>query len=115
MEIKEANITINVKDLDRSVAFYKSIGLTEKMRWGNHYAQLAAPGLVIGLHPAGENILTNNSGNVSIGFTTSDFEETKSLLQNLPIVTTEREEAGGRFLHFTDPDGTAIYFIKPKW
>jgi len=28
---------------------------------------------------------------------------------------TERSEEGGQFLHFTDPDGTALYFIKPKW
>ena len=51
MTIKESNVTINVKDLDKSISFYESIGLTTKNRWGNFYAQLAAPGIVIGLHP----------------------------------------------------------------
>ena len=115
MAIKESNITINVKDLNKSVSFYESIGCTIKNRWGNYYAQLTAPGIVIGLHPSSDNNLKGNSGNVSIGFTTDDFEETKSLLQQLSINTTDRQEEGGQFIHFNDPDGISLYFIKPKW
>jgi catechol 2,3-dioxygenase-like lactoylglutathione lyase family enzyme len=115
MNIKESNVTINVKDLDNSIAFYVSIGLTVKERWGNYYAQITAPGIVIGLHPTSETNLIGNSGNVSIGFTTDNIEETKSYLQYLSIQTTDRQEEGGQFLHFNDPDGTLIYFIKPKW
>ena len=115
MTIKQSNITINVKDLDKSISFYESIGLNVKNRWGNYYAQLTAPDIVIGLHPSSDNNLTGNSGNTSIGFTADNFEEAKSLLQKLSIKTTDRQEEGGQFLHFTDPDGTALYFIKPKW
>ena len=115
MTIKDSNITINVKDLDKSISFYESIGLTVKNRWGNHYAQLTAPGVVIGLHPSSDPHLAGSSGNVSIGFTTDNFEETKSELKKLAIETKERNEDGGQFLHFDDPDGTALYFINPKW
>ena len=115
MTIKQANVTVNVKDMDRSISFYQSIGLSVKNRWGNYYAQLTAPGIDIGLHPTGNNNLTGNSGNVSIGFTTDNFEETKTSLEELSIGVTERNEEGGQFLHFCDPDGTALYFIKPKW
>jgi catechol 2,3-dioxygenase-like lactoylglutathione lyase family enzyme len=115
MIIKESNITIMVKDMDESVSFYQSLGLTLRNRWGNHYAQLTAPGIVVGLHPTGENNLTGGSGNVSIGFTTENFEDAKSHLQKLSIPVTTREEEGGQFIHFTDPDGTSLYFIKPKW
>lgn len=115
MTIKDSNITINVKDLDKSISFYESIGLKVKNRWGNYYAQLTAPGVVIGLHPSSAVNLPGNSGNVSIGFTTDNMEETKSDLQKLSIETTDREEEGGQFLHFNDPDGTALYFIKPRW
>ena len=115
MKIKESNITINVKDMDKSISFYESIGLTLKNRWSNYYAMLSSPGLVIGLHPASNDQLKDNSGNVSIGFTIDNFEEAKSELQNLSILVTERTEEGGQFLHFTDLDGTALYFIEPKW
>jgi catechol 2,3-dioxygenase-like lactoylglutathione lyase family enzyme len=60
MTIKESNITINVKDLDNSISFYLSIGMTIKKRWGNYYAQLTAPGIIIGLHPTSETNLTGN-------------------------------------------------------
>jgi catechol 2,3-dioxygenase-like lactoylglutathione lyase family enzyme len=115
MKIKDSNITINVKDLDKSISFYESIGLAVKNRWGNHYAQLTAPGIFIGLHPTNHDNLTDNSGNISIGFTTDNIEEAKSDLEKLSIETTYRQEEGGQFLHFIDPDGTALYFIKPKW
>jgi catechol 2,3-dioxygenase-like lactoylglutathione lyase family enzyme len=115
MSIKEANVTIMVKDMDRSISFYESLGLTTKDRWGNHYAQLTAPGVVIGLHPTSDNNFAGNSGNVSIGFTVDNIEEAKSMLEELSINATAREEEGGKFLHFNDPDGTALYFIKPKW
>ena len=115
MTINGANITINVKDMDKSISFYQSIGLTVKNRWGNHYAQLTTPGVVIGLHPTTDKNLAGGSGNTSIGFTTDNFEEVKTDLAKLSIPVTAREEEGGQFLHFSDPDGTALYFIKPKW
>ena len=114
MAIKDSNITIMVGDMDRSISFYESIGFTLKNRWENHYAQLVAPGITIGLHPKGEKI-SNNSSHLSIGFTTDNFEETKSLLSDLSIPTIARNEEGGQFLHFNDPDGTELYFIKPRW
>jgi|SRR4051812_8407585 catechol 2,3-dioxygenase-like lactoylglutathione lyase family enzyme len=115
MKIKESNITINVKDLNKSISFYQSLGLDLKNRWGNYYAIVTAPGIVIGLHPNSDGNLASDSGNVSIGFTTDNIEETKSELEKLSIKITERQEEGGQFIHFIDPDGTAIYFIKPKW
>lgn len=114
MTLKDANVTIMVKDMNNSVSFYQSLGFELKNRWGDHYAQLAAPGITIGLHPAGENA-PGNSGNMSIGFTADNIDEAKTLLNGLPVTVTERNEEGGQFLHFKDPDGTDLYFIKPKW
>ena len=113
MRIKDSNVTIMVKDMDKSVSFYESLGFNIKQRWGNHYAQLTAPGITIGIHPSNENI--SNSGNVSIGFTTDNIEETKNQLSSLLVYTQSREEEGGKFIHFHDPDGTMLYFIEPKW
>jgi catechol 2,3-dioxygenase-like lactoylglutathione lyase family enzyme len=112
MKIKDSNLTMMVKDMDRSISFYQSIGFTLKNRWGEHYAQLEAPGIVIGLHPGGEQ---KGSAELSIGFTADDLAEVKEQLQALSIDVTERNEEGGQFLHFADPDGISLYFIKPKW
>lgn len=115
MAITGTNVTINVKSLDKSISFYTSIGLKIKNRWGVHYAQLSTEGITIGLHLGRDANLIHNSGNTSIGFTVDNFQETKNLLEKLNIDITERKEEGGEFLHFADPDGTAIYFIRPKW
>ena len=113
MLITNANVTINVKDLNTSISFYESIGLTVQNRWGDYYAQVIASGISIGLHPS--NNLPGSSGNTSIGFIADNFDDAKALLEKLSIKTTARQEEGGSFLLFNDPDGTALYFIKPKW
>jgi catechol 2,3-dioxygenase-like lactoylglutathione lyase family enzyme len=113
MTIKQANVTINIANMDRSVSFYRSLGLEMKGRWGDHYAQFTAPGVLIGIHPS--NNLLGNSGNLSIGFSVDNIEEAKALLEANSITATERIEEGGQFLIFNDPDGTSLYFIKSKW
>jgi len=40
--------------MDKSVSFYQSIGFAVKNKWGNHYAQLTATGISIGIHPTDE-------------------------------------------------------------
>jgi catechol 2,3-dioxygenase-like lactoylglutathione lyase family enzyme len=113
MKITAANVTINVKELDRSIDFYRSIGFELKNRWGNFYAQLSAPGITIGLHPSA----TEHGplpGAISIGFTTDDFEGAKTLLDKLSVPNQFRKEEGGQFIHFDDPDGTPLYFVSPK-
>ncbi len=114
MTIKEANVTINVNDMNKSIAFYESVGLTLKAKWGNHCAQFIAPGIAIGLHPTAPGNLKKDSGNISIGFTVDNFEIAESLLHQLDIKTTIRKEEGEHFLHFNDPDGSALYFMQPN-
>lgn len=112
MQIKETNVTIMIKDMDRSILFYQSLGFIVKNRWGNHYAQITGSGITIGLHPTDDKILSTAPGHISIGFITDQFEEAKSFLQKSSIASTQRKEDGGEFLHFSDPDGTALYFYK---
>lgn len=113
--IKSSTITINVINLDLSIEFYNSIGLTLQKRWDNHYAEMSASGIVIGLHPVEDSSKVKGSGSTSIGFISENFEKAKSILSNLKIPFKERQEEGGKFLHFSDPDDTALYFIEPKW
>lgn len=113
MEIISSNLTIHVTNLQRAITFYQSIGFTVKQVWEPHYAQLEAPNLTIGLHPSKNK--APDSGNLSIGFEVQDLELNKSELQKLSISFEARQDEGGSFLHFADPDGTKLYFVKTNW
>ena len=104
MIIKESSLTINVSDMDASISLYNSIGITLPQRWSDHYAQLRAPGLVIGLHPTSPEKLKNEFGNVAMGFTTENIEVARFHLNELSIEVNERIEEGSTFLHFKDQD-----------
>ena len=114
INITGTNVTIMVKDMNRSISFYESIGLKLKERWGDHYAMVETIGLTLGIHPGGNEL--SGSGTTSIGFMVDNIEDVKTLLEK-NVITGRREEDGksGIYLHFKDPDGALLYFVKPKW
>jgi catechol 2,3-dioxygenase-like lactoylglutathione lyase family enzyme len=115
MKILQSNITIMVKDLERSTAFYLSLGLTLKEQWGEHYAQVEAPGVIIGLHPVTAEYSNTGSGTLSIGFITPDLEEAREILNSNSIEFKEEAGKSGQFLNFQDPDDTWLYFMNPEY
>jgi predicted enzyme related to lactoylglutathione lyase len=114
ISINSTNVTIMVNDMDKAISFYESIGMALKQRWDNHYAMMTAPGLTIGLHPTDDP--KPGSGTLSIGFMIDSIEEAIALLtkNNIPH-TPEDDGKSGIYLHFKDPYGTVLYFVKPKW
>ena len=112
--INSTNVTIMVHDMDIAINFYTNIGMELKQRWENHYAMMTAPGLTIGLHPTEDT--DTNSGTLSIGFMIDSIEEATALLDKHQIKhTAEDDGKSGIYLHFKDPYGTVLYFVKPKW
>jgi predicted enzyme related to lactoylglutathione lyase len=113
--INSTNVTIMVKDMDRSIQFYESIGLTLKQRWDNHYAMVETTGVTIGIHPGGDH--NSGSGTVSIGFMVTDINEAKAQLEKNNLLADAAIDDGksGIYINFKDPDGTALYFVEPKW
>lgn len=112
MNIKETNVTLMVKDVDKAVAFYEVLGLTVKNRWGNHYVQMVTKDLILGIHPSDGT--TQSSGNLSIGFVIDNIEEAKALLDGHKIPYESSEDKAGSFINCKDPDGTVIYYMQPK-
>jgi lactoylglutathione lyase len=103
-----------VKDMNRAIAFYEGIGLKLKNRWGDHYAMISGAGVTLGIHPGGDD--QSNSGTVSIGFTVDDIEAAATELDTLQVTHKKTEDGkSGIYCHFTDPDGTALYFVQPNW
>ncbi len=108
--INSTNVTIMVTNMNLAIDFYTSIGLTLKNRWGDYYAMVEAPGITIGLHPAAT---TEHSKAVSIGFGVEDLEPVKAKLEELNISFRVQEDGkAGDLLHFADPNGFPLYFIK---
>lgn len=102
-----------VTDIDRSVNFYKTLGLSLLQRWDNHYAILESPSVKIGLHPSE---VRDTSRQVSIGFIIDNIEEVKALLDENDIdFSFEDDENSGKYLYFTDPDGVNLYYSQPTW
>ncbi len=115
LNITGTNVTIMVKDMDSSIKFYESLGLKLQNRWENHYAMVTANGITLGIHPADENAALH-SGSVSIGFMVEKIEDAMGLLDDNNIEHTRKDDGkSGIYLHFNDPDGTALYFVEPKW
>ena len=115
MKLTSSNVTIMVKSMDKSIAFYESIGLKLKNRWGDNYAMIEGPGITLGIHPGAEE--NSGSGDLSIGFMVPSFGEAKDLLKKNNIKITQEAPDGksGKYLHFKDPDGTLLYFVEPGW
>ena len=45
-----------------------------------------------------------------------DIEEAHALLEKEKIAFTKEDDGkSGIYAHFKDPDGTILYFVKPKW
>ena len=114
LKINGTNVTIMVRDMDKTLNFYLSLGLNLLQRWDNHYAMVGTIGITIGIHPAEGQKLT--SGSVSIGFMIDDVAEGKKMLtENKIEFKEENDENSGIYLHFKDLDGTTLYFVQPKW
>ena len=112
ISITTANVTVMVRNMDIAIFFYKNIGLELKQRWDNHYAQVAAPGVVIGLHPANE--VKSDGGNISIGFGVDDLDPVKKRLGEMGVRFSVSSDKSGDILSFSDPDGTPLYFMQSK-
>ncbi|MGH7285089.1 MAG: VOC family protein [Polyangiaceae bacterium] len=114
---KQANVTLLVSDLKRSVAFYRDVlGIAVENEYGEHFAELAAPGVRIGLHPGGKLPLKEHSRHMSIGLRVDDLDAAKETLEErgIKFTATPRDE-GLRLAYFTDPDGNPLYLVEVKW
>lgn len=109
-----SNVTIMVSDMDASVKFYtETLGFKLKNRYGDHWADIEAPEMTIGLHPAGKDVKTGN--NLSIGLRVADLQSTVQALEMKGLQFAILDDGQVSLAHFTDPDGNALYLAQPKW
>ena len=114
MQITQSNITLMVADLDRSLRFYTEVlGFTSVQRYGDTWAELNAPGLTIGLHPARKpRSITTDTEAVSLGLGVPELEAAIGELEAHGVAVHPTGEGALRIIHFTDPDGTPLYLMQ---
>lgn len=113
---KSSNLTLMVSNLEQAIQFYvEKLGLTLKSQQGEHWAEVQAPGLTIGLHPGGEaGTSPTPQPKLSIGFEVEDLEQAITLLQNkgVEVDPNLNEGKATRLAYFSDPDQTPLYLYQ---
>jgi len=116
--IKEANVTILVRDMDTAVRFYTdTLGLRLKAHYGSHFAQVEAPGTIIALHPVSEKRpQPGKTDSMSIGFSVPNLDESMAELSSRGVkFSRTADDDQVRLAFFTDPDGNPLYLSQSKW
>jgi catechol 2,3-dioxygenase-like lactoylglutathione lyase family enzyme len=106
-------VNVMVKDMERSVKFYIDIlGMELLNRYGDHYAELQGPDILLALHPTDRAI--HGGGQVSIGFGVREFDTVMKELTDKGC--SLKLEKGGwiRLAHFQDPDGNPLFLAERK-
>ena len=118
MIFTEGNVTVMISNMKRSLAFYtKTLGMKLRYRAHNEWAEVKAPGLVIGLHGMhGHGRAPAKSESVSIGFTVKRLEKAMETLKKKGVKFSPHimDEGPVRLAFFTDPDGTPLYLCEVK-
>jgi len=114
--IKEANVTLMVNDMERAVRYYtETLGLKLKVRYGEHFAQVEAPGTIIALHPK-SGPKPGGFESISIGFAVDDLDRTMGELKAKGVSFSRiTDDTQVRLAFFTDPDGNPLYLSQSKW
>ncbi len=118
------SVSLNVKDLAKSKAFYESLGFIDFHSGENYHIMVNGPtkiGIFYGMFEG--NILTFNPGMDDDGSQLTEFEDIRDIRAALAASGVEfdtdldPDETGPAHLAFTDPDGNAIlidqFFPKP--
>lgn len=115
---QNGNVTVMVSDLKRAIQFYvETLGLKLQYEAPGYWAQIEAPGLTIGLHPAGEHgPKPGKSESLSIGLGVQDLASAVETLQSRGVAFTQIVEDGPtQIAYFSDQDGNPLYLIQVKW
>ena len=114
--IKEANVTVIVSDLNRTIRFFtETLGLKLKSHMEGEWAEVQASGLTIGLHPAEEHgPQPGKSESLSIGFVVDNLEQSMAELKRKGVVFAPEIVKDGpvQLAFFSDPDKNPLYLCE---
>ena len=103
-----------VKDMDRAIKFYTEVlNLPLKVRYDDHWAEVDAGTITIGLHPTEAGKEAKDGGGGTVSFIVNDIDSIVSELRKKGVKVGEiHQPERGKFTIITDPDGNNIHFIE---
>jgi catechol 2,3-dioxygenase-like lactoylglutathione lyase family enzyme len=105
-----------VSDINRAIKFYtETLGLKLVNQYQTHWAEIQAPGLTIGLHPAMDHgPRPGNSESLAIGFAVDHLDNDMTVFEHKGIVFSSNiiEDGPARIAFFTDPDKNPLYLCQ---
>lgn len=111
--LKSCRVNVMVSDMDNAIKFYiDTLELELVNRYNDYYAEIQAPGLLIGLHPRSDKIVNGN--NISIGLGVVNFNDTIENLEAKGIKFNIEQEGWIRLAYFSDPDGNELFLAENK-
>jgi catechol 2,3-dioxygenase-like lactoylglutathione lyase family enzyme len=102
-----------VSDMDAAIHFYTEVlGFKLKNRYGDHWADVEAPGLAIGIHPAHPYVRYGDS--MSLGLKVANLSEVVEQLKSKGVEFIQQDDTQVQLASFTDPSGNALYLVEEK-
>jgi lactoylglutathione lyase len=104
-------LMVYVRDMDRSVAFYRDVlGLPLDMQ-SPYWSQFSlGNGVILGLHPRSEAEMKTPQGGWTAGFSVEDVRAFKARIADSAgsVVMDLHDVPGGVIVEIADPDGNVI-------
>jgi len=107
-------IMVVVKDMERSVAWYRDVlGLTLLFKQ-NNWSQFDAGTIILGLHPEGEEVKVGPTTGCTFGIYVNDIQKAASELKRRGgrLEIEPRREPFGLWALLRDPDGYGIQIVQ---
>jgi predicted enzyme related to lactoylglutathione lyase len=109
-ESRGALVSLQARDFERAITFYTAVlGLEMTFRHESAWAELRAPGLTLGIGPAGDAVVVGG-GTATICFEVADIESVVERLRSRGVSFQGGiiDQFHGREAYFTDSEGNPL-------
>ncbi len=107
-------VMVVVRDMDRSVTFYRDVLGLKLLLQQSNWSQFDAGNILIGLHPEGDEVKVSPTTGMSIGIYVEDIDKAVAEIRsrNGRVAVGPRPEPFGKWALVFDPDGYSVQIIE---